>query len=579
MIRRLLGTCICVMVVLLLPLLSHAQERIALFETVVRVNSDGELIVVERIEYDFGSEERRGIFREIPLRFQLGSERRTIGIRDIEVRAVDGEPIPHQITEERARLRVRIGDPDRTVTGQKGYVLSYTVSGALLFLPTVDELYWNVIGSTWSVPIDVVRAQVILGFPEAEILQASCYAGVHGSTRPCAADRIDEAKLRYEVLHERVPVGGGVTVAVGFPKGLLEPPQVVYSRIEQVARHAGGGVAFVVVLASFLWWYRRGRDPSRSSVVVRQFGPPTGISPAEAGVIVDGVAHSKDIVAQLIELARAGFFTIHQFEEQGFFTTTTDYLLEQHHASEGVLYEYDRALLDALFVGKKKETVSIDGNDVMGVKVSSLAQKLASEFAAIQKVLYTTVTERGFFARDPQRVRIIGVSKAVGFGLLGGVVLLTVPLAQSITNIVGLVVSGLAIGGFGLLMPVRTREGVRIKEWLLGLKEYLSVAERDRLAFHNDPNHMPEEFDALLPYAMVLGVEKQWAALFAELFTEPPQWFVPAPGHAFSASMFAADMKGFASAMGTAGTSASSGGSGGGGSVGGGAGGGGGGSW
>jgi uncharacterized membrane protein len=47
-----------------------------------------------------------------------------------------------------------------------------------------------------------------------------------------------------------------------------------------------------------------------------------------------------------------------------------------------------------------------------------------------------------------------------------------------------------------------------------GFKLYLSVAEKDRMNFHNPPERTPELFEAFLPYALALGVEQQWSEQF-----------------------------------------------------------------
>jgi uncharacterized membrane protein len=78
---------------------------------------------------------------------------------------------------------------------------------------------------------------------------------------------------------------------------------------------------------------------------------------------------------------------------------------------------------------------------------------------------------------------------------------------------------------FNLLMPSKTEKGVQMKEYLLGLREYLKVAEEDRIKFHNAPEKRPEVFEALLPYAIVFGVEKQWAKEFEEIYKNQPEWF------------------------------------------------------
>jgi uncharacterized membrane protein len=45
----------------------------------------------------------------------------------------------------------------------------------------------------------------------------------------------------------------------------------------------------------------------------------------------------------------------------------------------------------------------------------------------------------------------------------------------------------------------------------------------------------PENFQANLPYAMVLGVSDEWSAKFAGIYTTPPNWYrSDHPGAAFS---------------------------------------------
>src|SRR6185436_19560328 len=83
--------------------------------------------------------------------------------------------------------------------------------------------------------------------------------------------------------------------------------------------------------------------------------------------------------------------------------------------------------------------------------------------------------------------------------------------------------------------PAKTEKGVAAKEHILGLKEYLQIAEKDRLEFHNAPEKKPEVFETLLPYAMVLGVANIWAKEFEGIYNEPPSWYSGPSSTAFNA--------------------------------------------
>jgi len=120
-----------------------------------------------------------------------------------------------------------------------------------------------------------------------------------------------------------------------------------------------------------------------------------------------------------------------------------------------------------------------------------------------------------------------------------------------------------------------TDEGA--KEWakVEGFKLYLSVVEKDRLKFSDAPEKTPELFNRLLPYAIALGVEKQWAKQFKGIDVSPAtDWYVGSYA-GFSAGSLASDIgSSFATVVSSNSSVSSSGGS-----SGGGFGGGGGGSW
>ncbi|GAI24579.1 unnamed protein product [marine sediment metagenome] len=121
---------------------------------------------------------------------------------------------------------------------------------------------------------------------------------------------------------------------------------------------------------------------------------------------------------------------------------------------------------------------------------------------------------------------------------------------------------------------------------LLGLKEFINRAEKDRLERLSKED--PTVFDRVLPYAMVMGVADEWAEAFKDLYREPPGWYECSawPVTGFYTALLVADLGEGLRTMGAtfssspSRTSAASGGSGfSGGFSGGGFGGGGGGSW
>ncbi|HOP51498.1 MAG TPA: DUF2207 domain-containing protein, partial [Synergistales bacterium] len=145
---------------------------------------------------------------------------------------------------------------------------------------------------------------------------------------------------------------------------------------------------------------------------------------------------------------------------------------------------------------------------------------------------------------------------------------------------------------FFKLMKNYTPEGRKLMDQLEGFRMYMSTAEKERIkafARVDMPEDTPRHFESLLPYAIALGVEKEWASRFDQILKAAqynPDWYAGTyPIYHMGAASF---MTGLSGGLGTAVASSSmapgsksgfGGGFGGGGFSGGGGGGGGGGGW
>jgi len=228
--------------------------------------------------------------------------------------------------------------------------------------------------------------------------------------------------------------------------------------------------------------------------------------------------------------------------------------------------EFQKIIINGLFKEAAAKTV----------KLSDLKNKFYKDLKEAKDKVYQSTAEKGYFTVNPNKIRgifaLIGVPIVMLGFFLGGFF--------GAIGTISLAVSGIVLVIFGYIIPARTKKGVEVKEHILGLKLYMSVAEARRLEFHNAPEKKPEVFEKLLPYAMALGVEKEWAKQFEGIYNAQPGWYSSPAGIAFNAAFFASSMSDFSKTANTAMASSPSGGSGfSGGGSGGGGGGGGGGSW
>ena len=147
----------------------------------------------------------------------------------------------------------------------------------------------------------------------------------------------------------------------------------------------------------------------------------------------------------------------------------------------------------------------------------------------IRGALYEEVSDCGrWFPARPDRVRL-------RYGTLALAICAPLALLAFLTSRGALLASALACGviagGFSRVMPRRTRKGRRARQHIQGFREFVERVESDRLERLGMRN--VSQFERLLPYAFVLGVADPWADAFADLYTQPPDWFIASNGGSF----------------------------------------------
>ncbi len=274
----------------------------------------------------------------------------------------------------------------------------------------------------------------------------------------------------------------------------------------------------------------KGRDPEGKGTVIPQFEAPNNLTPAEVGTILDEKADNKDITANIINLAVSGYIKIIRKEKEKFMSKSVDYVLEK--LKEGTdLKNFDKKLMKYLFSSGKNS-----------VKLSEISQNSLVGIDEIKKEIYSSVLNKGYFHGNPNAIRgkylLLGAATVI-FGFIAG------SWMESSFAIAGFAISGVIISLFSYVMPAKTLEGVETIGYILGLKLYMEVAEKDRMNFHNAPEKNPEHFEKLLPYAIVLGVEKKWAKQFEGIYNKQPDWYSDSSGGAFNALIFASSLNSF----------------------------------
>jgi uncharacterized membrane protein len=561
----------CLAVIFAIPAVAFADEAVTSLDSDIEIKQDSSIIVTEEITYDFDDNSRHGIFRDIPVDYDTDTGNRSI-LLDVVSVTRDGNPEPYTISKQGDDKRIKVGDPDETITGEHSYTITYNVKAALNYFDNYDELYWNVTGHNWDVPINQVSANIVLpGQVSANNLQTACYAGPEGSDTACSQiSAVGSSSVVAEA--ERLSAGEGLTVAVGFPKRLISEPLVTQKAWWWLMANwimVFPGVVFIVML---YLWFRYGRDPD-SQTIMAQYEPPEDMLPTLVGALINESVDDRDITAGIIYLAQQGFLTLTRKEEtQLVFFDSVDYAITLDRPVEQAPTDTLQDILDMLFGSGASVGTTVTVSDMKNDR--SVARKIKT----LKKDVYKEMTDRDFFVSNPR--------KRVGSAWVGGILLLLVmgvltAVFENIWYLASGGVSAAIIVGFGYLMPKKTEKGARTKEHVLGFEHFLTMTQENRLEFHNAPERTPEEFMEYLPYAIAMGVETEWAEQFSDIYIETPDWYAGDVSGRVAATAFANDLTDATGGISSGVSSAASGGSGstGGGSAGGGIGGGGGGSW
>ena len=517
----------CLVALAALP--AAAEWHITDFHSTVNLDRHGAANVSERITLLFEGE-YHGIYRDIPIEYPgpHGSNY-TLFLNITGVTDGAGHPLKYESSIRSGYRHLKIYIPGAVDT-TRTVEIDYSVPNAVRYFPSYDEFYWNVTGNDWPVPIDHASAFVHLPENAAGSLRAQAFTGLYGSVSHDATAQVNGANVQSETTNP-LPMRGGLTIDVYIPKGILQQPGAL-TRATWFLRSNPLVLlppwAFVVMF--FLWWFK-GRDPKPGLSVAPMYDPPTGMTPAEVGSLVDDKVNPRDITSTIVDLAVHGFIKIEETLDRGLVFHHKDYLfhlLIPRQKWTG-LAPHERVMLENIFAG-----------DVTETRLSSLKNRFYTAIPVIREDVMSELRRKGMYLIDPESANAY---------TLGGAALVAAPfILLAVTGaadvfgsvplaVVTIAVAALIVWLFGRVMTCKTLKGARTRVAILGFEEFMNRVDADRIK-----RMPPDTFEKFLPFAMALGVEHHWAQAFAGIVQNPPNWYVSPNGALFNPIFFASTM-------------------------------------
>ena len=494
-----------------------AQEKIISYDVTIDVQQDADFLITEKINViSEGRQIRRGIFRDLP-RFKLDERAKIPYQYKILSVTRNGRSEPFANTDKNNATQIRIGDADYFLQrGQHNYVITYEVKNEVRYFDEFDEVYWNAIGTYWKFPIE--HANAVISFPQTiSPLEINCYTGRHGSAQSDCAMSREGQNFNIKAL-KRLETREGMAVSIKFKKGIIDPP----SREDKTMLwwFKNGAIALLCLSLIGLFgyyykaWNRVGRDPQKDPVFAR-YGPPEGYSPAAVHQIYNkGLRGNKALISTLIHMS------VNKHIEMDSSKSETDirYLGKGNSTS---LAPEQQVLLQRLFKGQRSVHLGKSPNMMFTSAYTVFKRALSKNYGTD-------------YFRWNSKPTFIGIALSI------------ISVIAAFTQFYGnnseyffITLAALAALNllFIFLMPAPTQKGQKIKSEIEGFKLYLETAEKGRLNAQKDvlsgqePPMTKDRYEAFLPYAIALDVEKPWTKYFEKVLPEEAKAYNPSWGY------------------------------------------------
>ncbi|MBF4622859.1 DUF2207 domain-containing protein [Clavibacter sp. VKM Ac-2872] len=524
------------------------------FDAVYRLSADADgrsvLRTTETLVAEFPDrDQNRGIRRELV----EGYDGHPTGLRVLSVTDGAGVPRAYESESDDGALVLTIADDDAYVRGEQTYVIEYEQHDVTrAYADTdADEFYWDVNGLGWAQPFGRVTATVEIA-PE---LLGRLTGGADAASGPAGADgpaEISRTDTGFRASATDLGPRENLSLSIGFEPGTFTPRDSSFLAAPWPSLSLLGAlIALAAAAGALVLRRRRLADAPGRGTIVAQYDPPEGV-----GVLVSAVISgnaSRATTALLLDLAVRGAVRI--LERDG--GRKPAFSLELVDPSR-VDDPDERAFLDAVF-----------GEGAGAGAVKDLRRTDAKAGTRIQKLM-AAITRRtvpdGLRKPLPMGAMVLLIL-AAALGAGAAVVFAVLSLAQAYGGPV--VIAFLVVAVLALIVTIvalvkhpLTERGVALRDHLAGLREFIRLAEADRIRMLQSPagaerHDLPRDerdvlrlTEELLPYAAMFGQEEEWADELGRRYERErsrPGWY--AGQTPFAPAVFASSLGSVSSSM------------------------------
>lgn len=523
-----------------------------------RVNENAVLDITEQIHVNF-TEAKHGIYRDIPLRLKVNREvagKTKSFLYRVKISDIRVEGSKYDLDTEDGCQRIILGDEDVKVTGNQTYTIRYRLDFGDDRISEYDELFYNLVGDGWQVPVEHVNYRVTFE-KETDLSGLHVYVGKFKDKAESRADTVVDGNTVQGSVADGLNPREAVTLFVRLPEGYFTGARTESPVPVQILT----GLLALLALYSIVRYFRKYRKKTVTETV--EFYPPEDLSSAEVGYVIDGRADQKDIISLIFWLAHRGYLSISGEDKEdlvlhkrkdlppempqhiqiffhGLFRKKNDLRVSKISRKSAEAVQKAQTALPAYFFGERK----LSNEKVAGLSIvlcilagilTGTGAGAAGGFLSEMSIVLTAVTAillivfslvlvslegNGAFTKK----RTLLTAKAAILVLAGAGCLAGMSMALFRWYVPVIYTCGVIAIWAAAATQSPTEYKLMLTGRLLGFRNFIEKAELDRLNLLIKDN--PSYFYDVLPYAYVFGLTDKWAEKFESIAMDVPEWWM-----------------------------------------------------
>ena len=439
--------------------------------------------------------------------------------------------------------------------GDQTYVLTYTLRDVTKSFGNHQEFYWDTVGTSSPQPFGKVTGRVHLDDTTRNLFadDSVCYEGGFRSDKECRVSQSGDV-ITFTSNGE-LPARQNVSMVLKFKEGAFEPYKegALDAFMNTYTPILAVGLGVASIIAMFVARRTRGKDELGRGTIVPEYLPPKDISVLQSAAVVSGAR--AELPAQFIDLAVRHNIQIIETETK-----------KSWFGGEKHVYKLKLLTVTGLTADEKKVVTTLFGASAKEGSTYTLDAADQKTGAKLHKLVYETKIASAISEGYRKKVKAAKLPIVLAFLSLAAAVVVFIWQTKdgrepgvSAMLVVPLFFVVVFVTIMALSMRPLTKKGSEMKEYLEGLKMYIKLAEADRLKVlqspqgaqktkvdTNDTEQVVRLYERVLPYAILFGLEKDWAKVLEVSYNDSgtdPSWY--SGQNAFNGAMIGSAISNF----------------------------------